>query len=358
MIVAVFFVAHLIACIWYAVGLQGGDSGWVAYHGLQDSGTQTCYIWSLHWSLAQFSGEVIFMPQTITERGWAIFVMILTFIFSALFISSITTSMTRLLIVAGQQSQQLLALRRYLFSLRISASLVVRMQCSAQRTLLEQKKTAPDLLELISEPLRADFHYELHSPHLMAHPFFYFYNEVHPASIRRVCHLAVSSLSLSRGDVVFSDNEATEQPRMLFVLGAGRLMYRQDGMLPQSVFEGNWVCEHVLWASWVHCGFLCAECECQLLALDSETFRRIVSAVPTKHASLYATAFIEQLNGSGRAALSDLWAPDFEEAMDRAFPRTERPSNFRQRHSSEMRRNWTPGQSPSFGKSAGRLLFK
>merc|ERR1712113_961084 len=105
---------------------------------------------------------MIIEPRSGGERLFTMLVLLLTFLLSALFVSSITTSMTRLMIVAGKQSSQLVALRRYLFGLHISASLIVRMQRNAQHVLAEKKKTAPDVLALISETLQVEYHYELY----------------------------------------------------------------------------------------------------------------------------------------------------------------------------------------------------
>jgi len=323
-IVVLLVLAHFIACIWYKVGQAEGDestAGWVVHHGLRDESFGDRYAWSLHWSLAQFTGEMIFMPRNGVERAFALLVLLVTFIISALFVSSITTSMTRLTLLAGKQPLQLVALRRYLFDLRVPTALIVRMQRNAQSALEEKRRTAPEeLLGIISEPLRAEFHYTLYSPALLAHPFLAFYNEINAASIRRVCHAAVAPMPLMRGDVVFNENETPAQPRMLFVVGSGMLRYQQRGEEPEFLSNGHWACEAVLWTHWMHCGVLAAESQCRLLALDAERFRKFVSPYPSRHAGKYAAAFVEQLNRLDRSELSDLWSPDFEEVAERALP--------------------------------------
>merc|ERR1719433_34259 len=124
--------------------------------------------------------------------------------------------MTRLAMVTGKQSSQLVALRSHLFDLRAPPALVVRMQRNAQRALEERKNCAPELLEMISEPLRKELHFEVFAPVLFTHPFFAFYRDVNPAGVRRLCHSAVQQLHFMRGDVIFGDYETPPCPSMLF----------------------------------------------------------------------------------------------------------------------------------------------
>lgn len=324
MMLVLVVTAHIIACIWYKVGTSAGDSitpaGWVVHFGLQDAELGYRYAWAFHWSLAQFTGENVFAPQNHTERSFAVCVLLITFVLSALFVSSVTTSMTRLTIVAGKQPLQLVALRRYLFDQRISTSLLVRMQRNAQQALLEKKRAPPELLAQISEPLRTEFHFELHSPALLQHPFLLYYHETNPACIRTLCHVAISPLPLLRGDIIFSENETPAHPRMLFLTSVGMLTYHVNGEQPQVLSGGQWMCEAVLWTTWVHCGTLVSEAHCKLLQLDAEKFRTIMSRIPTRDASKYGSAYIQKLNRVDRARLSDIWMPDYEDIMSNALP--------------------------------------
>merc|ERR1712032_1246131 len=66
-------------------------------------------------------------------------------------------------------------LRKYLLDNAISYILTMRVQRSAQHALLEQQNYIPEghveLLELVSEPLRIELHFELYSRILKCHPF-------------------------------------------------------------------------------------------------------------------------------------------------------------------------------------------
>lgn len=97
-------VTHFIACTWYAVGRHSTNrNNWLRHHGLDDSPLSERYVWSFHFALAMFTGEHVVYPQNNLERTVVVVVLCLTFLISAYFVSSITTAMTRLLIVAGQR---------------------------------------------------------------------------------------------------------------------------------------------------------------------------------------------------------------------------------------------------------------
>jgi len=341
-------VAHLIACAWYGLGRGSRDDGvahgaaaagtsWVRSRGLERAAFWERYTLALHWSLAQFVGESLLELHTVAERGFAICVLLFAFLFSALFVSSITTAMTRIQVLASQQASQQSALRRYLADNGISTSLAVRVQRNAQHAMCERKKQAPEssieLLQLVSEPLRAELHWEVRAPILTSHPFFASYKEVNPAGVRKTCHSAVSLLPVSHGDIIFSDLETSTCPRMFFVAGDGVLQYVSDAAGTGYLRQGCWAGEAALWTRWMHRGTLRADTDCTLLALDAEKFSKIVSPYPTSHAQHYAEAFVQCLNDCAISDLTDLQTSDLQHCLSRAFPEQYAPQEFERRAS-------------------------
>lgn len=287
------------------------------------------YVWSLHWSLAQFTGEVVFSPQSLGERTFAVLALLVTFILATLFVSSMTTAMTQLMIEVGKQSVALHTLRRYLVSQRISTALLVRIQRNAMYALAQQKKSPPDVLDLVSEPLQIEYHYELHCPALLPHPFFEAFNGVELSATRKLCHTAVKQVQLNSGDVVFADIgacstlEVEDYPQMYVlppgVTAAGKepLTYEQVGQGAKHLVGGQWACEPVLWvASWMHYGSLTAKANSILIALDADKYRKLVVQLQSPKVFRYAITFVSQLNDACRDRLvSDLWLPDFDELL-------------------------------------------
>lgn len=292
---------HVIACVWYWIQADPPDGD-----------LDERYVQSYHFVLALFMGEQLDpAPSTLPERVFTVIVLVFAFIISAFFVGSLTTAMTRLQMLASQRSAQFAALDRYLSDNGVSRELAVRVQLNARHALREQFRKTPEssveLLKLISGPLRAEIHYETHLPVLAAHPFLRLYNSRHAVSIRHVCHKAVAQVSLSRGDVLFSESEITVNRRMFFVCD-GKFMYLQDVKKEggTEVVQGCWLSEAVLWTAWTHRGTLQAVNEGSLLALNAEEFAGIVSTFPTVHVFNYAAKFVQGLNDSSCDDLTDI----------------------------------------------------
>merc|ERR1719335_1307130 len=99
-------------------------------------------------------------PENSGERVYAMSILLFAFIIAALFVSSVTSSMTQLEIIGSTQSQMQSVLRQYLHQHKISSKLCIRVQRNAFHTLQEQQKHMPEdgvvLLDLVSEPLRIE----------------------------------------------------------------------------------------------------------------------------------------------------------------------------------------------------------
>jgi len=315
-------LAHLCACVWYGIGASGTDKdySWVASmpnkFAQADLGFR--YAASLHWSLSQFSGGMDeIAPKNYGERLFAISIYLLAFVVAAIFVSGLTSSMTRLVIIGSHQSQQLATLRRYLFQQGISNTLCLRIQRNAAYALSERTKYVPedkiDLLHFVSEPLRVELHFEIYSPVLRVHPFFLRYMEDCPAVMRKVCHSAIQTMQVSHNDVLFSLGEIPSQPKVYFIK-TGLLQYVSLSGKEIQVTPKMWACEAALWTNWIHRGQLTAITDCRLYALDCKRFQDIASSFehhdfdPKK----YAAEFVRDLNNCHHTEITDL---PFEEEL-------------------------------------------
>lgn len=304
---------HVIACVWY--GIQAGStSDMGSFDG--DKAPLTGKLWErytfcFHLVLALFLGEHLVIPQTLVERAFTVVLLFFAFVVNAAFVGTLTTAMTRLQIIASQRSAQFAALSNYLSDYGISRELALRVQRNAQHALNEQKRNTPEssvaLLALISDQLRAEIHYEVYSKHLLVHPFFRFFNDLHSICIRLICHSAVSQMSLSRGDVVFSEFEVPSCPQMFFIV-SGRLAYTQGMREQEGVSVNQWLAEAMLWTNWVHRGTAQALTECRFLVLDCAKFIDSVSMyrTPKRFACKYAASYIRALNRISESDISDV----------------------------------------------------
>eukprot|EP00747_Dinoflagellata_sp_TGD_P028369 gnl/TRDRNA2_/TRDRNA2_133225_c0_seq2.p1 gnl/TRDRNA2_/TRDRNA2_133225_c0~~gnl/TRDRNA2_/TRDRNA2_133225_c0_seq2.p1 ORF type:complete len:881 (-),score=155.99 gnl/TRDRNA2_/TRDRNA2_133225_c0_seq2:146-2788(-) len=298
-------VAHMIACFWYGIGRStsvAGRSNWVEQHGFGRSSIEYKYATSLHWSLTQFIGSMDVQPHNWLERLFAVLVLICAFMMSAAFISSITSTMTRLHIVSSRQTSQIAVLRRYMRQNGISQQLMTRIQRNAQYAMEEQQRNTPEaeveLLPLVSEPLRTELHFELYAPMLTEHPLFAHFEQENPAGLRKVCHLGMSTKALSGGDTLFTEGEAPELLQMFF-LCRGKGQYTTSGGSEFTVVPRNFMCEPTIWAShWIHQGTFHATTESKFLILDVNVFQEtFAKSVDSLHeVRRYAEEFILFLN--------------------------------------------------------------
>jgi len=328
--VVIFMLAttHILACAWYAIGRWQTVESWLEVHEVALLPFGQKYLWSFHWALSQFSGEAFIMPTTSVERTFIIFALFLCFMLSTYIVSRITTSITQIQLISNQQSSQNAALRRYLHDHKISRSLSLRVENNAQFVLADMKRSAPEssveLLKLISEPLLVELHFEVNFSVLSHHPFFALYHEIYPSGVRKLCHNAVSVLSLSRADILFSEGEVVSNPRMFFP-DSGDMEYKQEcAEHARHLHPRDWLCEHVLWTLWTHAGTLSATSDCRLNVLDAGKFQRIVCHSYTHEVIQYAESFVKSMNDKLKMKedMSDIGEYDsaIERILHRVFP--------------------------------------
>mmetsp|Transcript_54817 Transcript_54817/g.123427 ORF Transcript_54817/g.123427 Transcript_54817/m.123427 type:complete len:369 (-) Transcript_54817:11-1117(-) len=292
------------------------EDTWLNHAGKEAVDIGHWYAICFHWSLAQFSGLGFdeFYAYTIGERIFAIIVTFIAFAIASAVVSSLTSTLTRLHILASTFEKQVSTLRRYLKENEISTDLSLRVQRNAQHRLKEQQHLTDErdvkLLELVSDPLRAELHFELYEPVLAAHHFMRRYCEIHQEVMVKVCHQAVAIKALSAGDVVFTKGEIPSKPQMLFV-HKGILNYEMEEGQMVEVSRQNrarWVAEANLWTTWMHRGKLQAKTDCRLLVIDAEQFQDTVSQFYTSEMNpkQYAQEFVDGLNEIEQVELSDL----------------------------------------------------
>merc|ERR1711879_955804 len=109
--------------------------------------------------------------------------------------------MTRLQILAGSQGMQFALLRQFLHYNEISTDLSMRVLACAQHFVREKQRNRSEsdieLLAVLSEPLRSEIHHEFYGPVLGKHPFFHHYHQSNRAAVQKLCHTAVSVISIN-----------------------------------------------------------------------------------------------------------------------------------------------------------------
>lgn len=311
-------LVHLLACAWHSLRHVGPASS--TRPDILDDYT-TAFI----ACLMLLFGEQTEQSQTYWQRSFDIAVLLFAFVLSAAIVGSLTAAITRLQIIASQQSAQFAILGRYLSDHNISRELTLRVKRNVRHALLERRKHTPEqsvtFMALVSKPLRAEMHYEMHLPVINEYPFLHVFNIFNPTTTRNICHTALSPVLVSRGDILFSMLEVSMSPAMLFVVSGEITYVRGSDLAVQQVIKGEWLAEASLWTAWTHCGTARGRDEAQVLALDASRFGELVSAVPGGNGKAYAQRFVEQLNQMADEDLSDVGRPSVEtwEVVDVIF---------------------------------------
>mmetsp|Transcript_13917 Transcript_13917/g.24332 ORF Transcript_13917/g.24332 Transcript_13917/m.24332 type:complete len:1043 (-) Transcript_13917:29-3157(-) len=319
-------LSHLIACTWYGVGRYGSQDdyhgGWVMHYGYLNESLSYRYMTSLHWALTQFIGSMDVQPRNLAERSFANVMLLCSFVITAWFVSSITAQITRLQIIAGGRDGQFAVLRQYLWHHKITTKLAMRVVRSAQQALDQQTKNASEkdveLLSFVSEPLRAEIHYEMYYNTLSVHPFFRHCDDLNRHVVRELCNSGIEVISAHDGDMLFTAGEVPTNLQMYFIVG-GLMGYSwEDATFP--VTERMWACEAVLWIDWVHLGNLQAYHAVTIQAVDADIFRQVLTKGQREAviAANYAQRFVTYLNQNWDAVLDVNMDLDHERWMSEA----------------------------------------
>uniref|UniRef100_A0A7S2QJZ4 Ion transport domain-containing protein n=1 Tax=Zooxanthella nutricula TaxID=1333877 RepID=A0A7S2QJZ4_9DINO len=314
-------LSHVTACLWYGLAVAQESNNWID-HGFADDPIGTRYAMALHWSLSQLTGgmdEVT--PECVQERLFAITVCIISFVGSVFLVSTWTSSMTQLHIVGSSEAQKLAVLRDFLGQHGVSKDLVLRVVRNSRHRIRQERRQTPEtrveLLTRVSEPLRAEIHYEMYSGTLRRHVMFDEFAHNSPGLLLRLCHTASSILRFSAGDTVFQTGEVPSPPQMFVALPGACMQYAcaqvtdpnacsedefesEDGVNDGwfQVLENQWIAEATLWTRWVHVGDLITTQESRLYSFDVHTFLEIfrsyqhLAALP----KTYASKFVKKMN--------------------------------------------------------------
>ncbi|CAK9018229.1 unnamed protein product [Durusdinium trenchii] len=299
---------HFMACFWVALGRQ--DGGWVTVHRPGASDVEQ-YSVAFHWALAQFHGTMELFPYTLEERIFAFTYLLLAYLLAVVFISFITSAMTRLHLITGVQAAHQRVLRWFLIDNGISRQLTARIYSNLKTTLTVQQHAVPEseveFLDLVSENLRMELHCEMYGPSIRHHPLF---EPINTQLVKQLCHTAITLAIVSYGDLVFIQGEVPVEPRMVFANEGGLMYFRSGRYEPIPVHHGQHAAEPVLWTDWLHHGTLrVASLRARLLLLNASRFQELAvkNTSPDVDLFAYASEYVRQFNELDPLDRHDLW---------------------------------------------------
>jgi len=292
--------------------------------------------------LTQFAGSMEVNPTNSTERLFAVCSLLVSFIIAAWVVSTLTTSMTRLEIAAGEDGKKLTDLTDWLLDNKITSALMTRVRRNIRFAMTEERRGRPniEMLKMLSKPLQAEINFEVHMRTLGVHPFLRTYAMSFESVAQQVCFKAVGTLQAVEGDQLFLEGQVPLEPKVYFVT-SGFLTYAQtndDGhVATEEVHSEEWVSEPALWTQWVHQGLLFAMAVSSVLQLDCLEFQKLTSAASgLATARTYGKEFVRQLNRGRPTDLRDL-DMDLETMVHDALPDKLRQSEGRRRRTTKMK---------------------
>mmetsp|Transcript_73147 Transcript_73147/g.169636 ORF Transcript_73147/g.169636 Transcript_73147/m.169636 type:complete len:713 (+) Transcript_73147:91-2229(+) len=275
---------HFVACAWYWLGafLMSSMDTWVSTD-FRDVSVPYKYMTALHWSLTQFTpASMSVQPVNMSERTFAVFVLVCALVIFSSFLSSITASITALRQLDARHEGQFWLLRKYLRQNHITPDLGARvtryLQLAVSRQRLRVQEQQVDLLALLSEPLRMSLRKELFKQHC-THPFFEEIFTHGAVAMSKLCVAALDQELFSKGDVLFHEREVA---RRMFMVIEGRLIYlcNEVKRTPDILEPGDWCSEAALWLRWAHRWDMCAFSEATLFGINAESFRQTLTQTP------------------------------------------------------------------------------
>mmetsp|Transcript_65278 Transcript_65278/g.155997 ORF Transcript_65278/g.155997 Transcript_65278/m.155997 type:complete len:812 (-) Transcript_65278:70-2505(-) len=338
----IILINHGLATIWYWLGLQDEETGWL--YDRKDADWYDNYLMAMHWSIANFTpGSSAIQPRNTMEYVFHIFVLFFAMVVFSVFVSSTTSQITKLMGLQSTRSKQMWILKGFLLQhnfppeLRDRVLRYVKAALGNRRDLIHRADV--DLLTMLSQPLREEVQMNLHMATLRAHPLIKLLALANPQMMRKFGAEALLETAFSRDDNIFSAGEHVD--KMSFVV-AGVLSYDfttqtanvvegglagrpSDKSLNPSDMERrllgpqDFFCEAPLWTRWTCRGTMTADADCDLIDIQGVQFRRAIKRHPLMMnlARQYAAAFVEVLNyysaGDGDGPLTDLHAPFVQE---------------------------------------------
>jgi len=298
---------HVIACIWYAIGVSYWNSGhesWLDRGDIMLHPNSYRYGTALHWALTQFTPAGMGVSAVnFGERIFSILVLLLAMIAFSSIVGSITGFMTEIRRMSHNENKQSWLLRLYLKQNNVKLPLASRIEkyIDHQHNMKKDRiqRAAVTCLKELSQELHYELTHQVSSHQLLLHPLFDFINTNMKSVIWTICCSALTSHSFAQREEIFHYYKAAKN---MFLLKVGNLEYvpytTQLPLDPQPQAREP-ISEGALWTKWRHQGQLTALTPSELISVDPDAFSKamLVHPHPWCVAVSYAERFVDFLNG-------------------------------------------------------------
>ncbi|CAJ1416497.1 unnamed protein product [Effrenium voratum] len=293
-IVFILVVNHYFALCFMGIGMQGrreGTVNWLETYSVNDYGFWDTYAISLHWSLTQFTPATNNVgPISVSERLFAIGVVVVALALFSSFLSSITNAVTALRSVRLNYASQEAQIRQFFNERNLPAALLAQVKAfmhlrSAAIHRMREKDVK--LLAELPDHLKQRLHAEMYLMPVMSLPWWPGFMSDGSDYLEKVCHKAASERIATPGVDIFVPDGKCEG--CIMPVAEGGLIYtRRELFGRKQILHGatgvaalspsDRVAEIGLWAVWKYRGHLTSEATCPYIFIDSEAFSELTTS--------------------------------------------------------------------------------
>lgn len=309
----VLWIAHMLACVWYALGnLAPSDTGvhWISAlaTGSEPRRLLYEYLTSYHFSLQLLAaGSMDVSPKNSVERQFNIFSLLLGWLFGSSIQATVSTVMIEAQMGMRDKQHKIDTLQQFMDENGVGRVMAARVRNQVRNKVDRVRRIAEDdvqYLELISPALRAELNEHMYLPHLERYPLFRVWVFADDVAVRQLVLKGVRVASYVTGDVIFQTGALADN---MFLLVSGKIRYTQDPDTSIVVEKeetllddvGRCLAEAALWSQWVHVGTCESASDCALLAINAPVFAQIVGSCRVLDCTLeYGRVFFDRLRAA------------------------------------------------------------
>ncbi|EAR85630.2 cation channel family protein (macronuclear) [Tetrahymena thermophila SB210] len=149
----ILFIAHWVACMWFYVGSQFPDNGWIVSQDLQNETWQFQYVTSIYWAITTMVtvgyGDIV--PKNLEERLFVIFVMLMACGIFAYTMNTMGSVLSQIESFSSEYKKEIQQVNIYLDNKKIKLELKIRIRKYLEYIYESKQKNQIDETNLFSK---------------------------------------------------------------------------------------------------------------------------------------------------------------------------------------------------------------